>query len=173
MMGMILVDNQGPHPPWFLDHAQWNGLTPADLIFPSFLFIMGMATPLATTTKNPARIKNVIRIIALFLIGVFLNLLARKFTFNHCKIYCQFLVRILGILQRISICYAVILLLHVVTGYGEVQKRVFGFIGILSGFLIYIAYMVTFDHPEIDCPASKYIEPFCNFSGWIDRSIFG
>jgi predicted acyltransferase len=49
MVGMIMVDNMGPHPPWYLDHAEWNGLTPADLIFPSFLFIMGMAIPLAVT----------------------------------------------------------------------------------------------------------------------------
>ena len=84
MVGMILVDNMGPYPPWFLDHAEWNGLTPADLIFPSFLFIMGMAIPLATTTKNPARLRNIVRILALFLIGVMLNLLARKFTFNRC-----------------------------------------------------------------------------------------
>lgn len=51
MVGMILVDNMGPvnNPPWFLDHAQWHGLTPADLIFPAFLFIMGMAVPLAVS----------------------------------------------------------------------------------------------------------------------------
>ena len=90
MVGMILVDNSGPYPPWFLDHAAWNGLTPADLIFPSFLFIMGMAIPLSTTQKKPVSYRNVIRIAALFLIGVFLNLLARKFTFNHCKRYYNF-----------------------------------------------------------------------------------
>ena len=82
---MIMVDNMGPYPPWFLDHADWNGLTPADLIFPSFLFIMGMAVPLATTRSKPLRIKNIIRIVALFLIGVALNLFARKFTFDHCN----------------------------------------------------------------------------------------
>ena len=65
------------------------------------------------------------------------------------------------------------LLIHVLTNYGEAQKRVFGFIAILCGFLMYISYMVSFDHPEIDCPSSKYIEPFCNFSGWVDRAIFG
>jgi len=83
MMGMILVDNMGPvaDPPWFLDHAEWHGLTPADLIFPAFLFIMGMAVPLAVSEKRPARIKNIIRIIALFLIGFMLNLIGRKFDF--------------------------------------------------------------------------------------------
>lgn len=87
MVGMILVDNMGPYPPWFLDHAEWNGLTPADLIFPSFLFIMGFSVPLATSAKNPVRLRNSFRILALFLIGVMLNLLARKFTFNHCNLF--------------------------------------------------------------------------------------
>ncbi len=75
-------------------------------------------------------------------------------------------------MQRLSICYAGILLVHLLTSYGEVYKRFFGFIGILSVFLIYISYMVTFDKPEIGCPKENYIEEYCNFSGWIDRSIF-
>jgi len=83
------------------------------------------------------------------------------------------LVRVLGILQRLSICYAAMLLVHFTTNYGESHKRIFGFLAILSGFLIYISYMVTFDNTDIDCPSSKYIEEFCNFSGWIDRAVFG
>ena len=85
MVGMILVDNMGPvhNPPWFLDHAEWNGVTPADLIFPAFLFIMGMAIPLSVSKSRPLRIKNIIRIFALFAIGFFLNLLNKKFNFNR------------------------------------------------------------------------------------------
>ena len=87
MMGMILVDNMGPvsNPPWFLDHADWHGLTPADLIFPAFLFIMGMAVPLAVSATRPIRPKNIIRIAGLFLIGFFLNLLGKKFDFTKGK----------------------------------------------------------------------------------------
>jgi predicted acyltransferase len=84
MLGMILVDNSGPHPPWFLDHAEWNGVTPADFIFPSFLFIMGMAVPLAMSKTKPFGLRSILRILGLFAIGVVLNLSARKFTFNHC-----------------------------------------------------------------------------------------
>lgn len=85
MLGMILVDNSGPHPPWWLDHAEWHGLTPADLIFPSFVFIMGMAVPLAMSKSKPFGLRSVLRILGLFAIGVLLNLTARKFTFNHCN----------------------------------------------------------------------------------------
>lgn len=84
MLGMILVDNMGPYPPWFLDHAEWNGVTPADFIFPSFLFIMGMAVPLAMSKNKPFGLRSILRILGLFGIGVLLNLSARKFTFNHC-----------------------------------------------------------------------------------------
>ena len=83
MVGMILVDNMGPvkNPPWFLDHAECNGLTPADLIFPAFLFIMGMAIPLAVSEKRPVRLRNILRIAGLFLIGFLLNLYGKKFDF--------------------------------------------------------------------------------------------
>jgi predicted acyltransferase len=110
MVGMILVDNLGPvaNPPWFLDHAQWHGLTPADLIFPAFLFIMGMAVPLAVSPTRPVRVRNVARILGLFAIGLLLNLIGKKFDFE--------VLRILGILQRLSLCYAAILLLHVLYG---------------------------------------------------------
>ncbi len=55
MVGMIVVDNMGPidNPPWWLEHPEWHGLSPADFIFPAFLFIMGMAIPLAISKKRP------------------------------------------------------------------------------------------------------------------------
>jgi predicted acyltransferase len=57
----------------------FNGLTPADLVFPSFLFILGMAVPLALSKNKPIGVKSIIRIIALFLIGVLINLIDEKF----------------------------------------------------------------------------------------------
>ena len=82
MVGMILVDNMGAKAPWFLEHAEWEGLTPADLIFPAFLFILGLAIPLAVSENRPVKLRNLLRIAGLFLIGFFLNLLGRKFDFE-------------------------------------------------------------------------------------------
>lgn len=81
MVGMIVVDNMGPHGPWWLEHPEWHGLSPADFIFPAFLFIMGMAVPLAISPKRPIRPRNIFRIIGLFLIGFLLGLINRKFDF--------------------------------------------------------------------------------------------
>lgn len=115
---MILVGNIAPDDaPWWLEHAEWNGLTPADLIFPSFLFIMGMAIPLAVTEKNPLRPRNIIRIFGLFFIGLFLSFIGAKFDLDK-SINLLILARILGILQRLSICYAVVLIIHYATKYG-------------------------------------------------------
>jgi len=90
MVGMILVDNMGARAPWFLEHPEWDGFTPADLIFPAFLFIMGLAIPLAVNENRPIKPRNAIRIAGLFLIGFFLNLLGRKFDFTKGKRYDNF-----------------------------------------------------------------------------------
>lgn len=111
-------------------------MTPADFIFPSFLFIMGMAVPLAMSKSKPFRVRSILRIFGLFVIGVVLNLSARKYTFNH--------FRILGILQRLSICYGLLSLVHFVTRYGDRKYRFIGVIIAVSLGLIYITFMVPF-----------------------------
>ena len=78
--GMILVNNPGSwgyvYSP--LKHAQWNGLTPTDLIFPFFMFIMGISTYISLrkynfTFSTPAALKIIKRTIVIFLIGIAIN----------------------------------------------------------------------------------------------------
>ena len=76
--GMILVNNgfgESFHP---LQHSKWNGMTPCDLVFPFFLFIMGVSTYLSLSKYNfqmsgAVIRKNVKRTVLLFLIGLFIN----------------------------------------------------------------------------------------------------
>jgi hypothetical protein len=58
-----------------------------------------------------------------------------------------FVVRILGILQRLSICYAVVLSIHVLTKYGNAKRRVLGYVSVIAMILIYLAYMLNFEKP--------------------------
>src|SRR5690349_19815966 len=45
---MIMVNNNGGHGSWgFMNHAEWNGLTATDLVFPTFVFVMGISTVFA------------------------------------------------------------------------------------------------------------------------------
>src|SRR3978361_440552 len=50
---MILVNNNGneAHAYWPLKHAAWNGFTPTDLVFPTFLFLVGISTVLSLSSR--------------------------------------------------------------------------------------------------------------------------
>src|SRR5580765_774292 len=103
--GMVLVNNPGTwsHIYWPLEHAEWNGWTPTDLIFPFFLFIVGVAIPLAfgkRIERGDARrslfLKFLYRSAIIFLLGEFLA----GFPYFHLST-----IRIPGVLQRIAVCY--------------------------------------------------------------------
>ena len=75
--GMILVNNPGSwgYVYFPLKHAQWNGLTPTDLIFPFFMFIMGISTYISLRKYNfefshSAALKILKRTIVIFAIGL-------------------------------------------------------------------------------------------------------
>lgn len=123
--GMILVNNPGSwsyvYPP--LLHAQWNGWTPTDLVFPFFLFIVGVAMVFSfdkhlSVEGSPFKLYPRIlrRGLLLFAIGLALNLIPIDLpegynwfrdTFAH--------VRIMSVLQRIAVVYLIasFLTLHV------------------------------------------------------------
>lgn len=103
--GMILVNNPGTweHIYWPLEHAQWHGWTPTDLVFPFFLFIVGVAIPLAFArrlesggSKRDLYLKIVKRTLIIFAIGLVLNGLPYFGLAEY---------RIPGVLQRIAVCY--------------------------------------------------------------------
>ena len=109
--GMVLVNNPGTWSTiyWPLDHAEWNGWTPTDLIFPFFLFIVGVAIPLAFGrrlesggSKRDLYWKVVKRTLIIFALGEFLAIPINP---DHSP-YIHFdTIRIPGVLQRIAVCY--------------------------------------------------------------------
>jgi predicted acyltransferase len=103
--GMVLVNNPGSweHIYWPLEHASWHGWTPTDLVFPFFLFIVGVAITLAFgsrvesgLSKRDLYLKAIRRSLLIFAIGLFLN----GFPYFHLSE-----LRIPGVLQRIAVCY--------------------------------------------------------------------
>ncbi len=109
--GMVIVNNPGTWASihWPLDHAEWNGWTPTDLIFPFFLFIVGVAIPLAFGwriesggSKRDLYWKVVKRTLIIFALGEFLAI-----PINTAQApYVHFdTIRFTGVLQRIAVCY--------------------------------------------------------------------
>lgn len=79
---MTIVNNPGSwssiYPP--LEHAEWHGCTPTDLVFPFFVFIMGVAIPFAMPTKHfdlAIFNKIIVRSLRIFCLGLFLNSFSR------------------------------------------------------------------------------------------------
>ncbi len=99
---MILVNNPGTwnavYPP--LQHAEWHGWTPTDLIFPFFLFIVGVAMTFSFARFEGPRAalywKITRRSLIIFALGLFLNLFP---TFDFSEI------RVAGVLPRIAVVY--------------------------------------------------------------------
>ena len=105
--GMILVNNGYGESFQMLRHSQWNGMTPCDLVFPFFLFIMGVSCYVSMSRRgfqsSPAMLRKVVRrTLLLFAIGLFINWfeLAMKGTpldLQHLRLW--------AVLQRIALCY--------------------------------------------------------------------
>ncbi|KUO62197.1 hypothetical protein APF79_04290 [bacterium BRH_c32] len=115
--GMIIVLNPGSWKyvyPAF-KHADWHGWTIADLVFPFFLFIVGVSITFSLSKikiesfeKKEVYLKIIKRSVILFLLGLFINSFP-DFNFQ------QF--RIMGVLQRIAICYLIVSILFLNTKY--------------------------------------------------------
>ncbi|MFQ5636401.1 MAG: acyltransferase family protein [bacterium] len=114
--GMILVNNPGSwsHVYPLLLHAKWHGWTPTDLIFPFFLFIVGvaMAFSLSKHLENPvAKRKIYLKIFRRTVIIYFLGLLLSGFPhFNLSTI------RVVGVLPRIAMVYLIASIVTLNTG---------------------------------------------------------
>lgn len=105
---MLLVNNPGDwgHVYGPLQHAAWHGCTPTDLVFPFFLFIVGVSLSLALGPKveagaalAPLRQAVLLRALRIFVLGLLLHLLAWWLMDRP-----EF--RLLGVLQRIGLCFA-------------------------------------------------------------------
>lgn len=110
---MILVNNPGSWANIFspFEHATWHGCTPTDLVFPFFLFAVGNAMafvmPRFKERGNQYFLAKVARrSLLIFAIGIFLNWSPFVQWKDGALVFKQWEnVRILGVLQRIAICY--------------------------------------------------------------------
>jgi predicted acyltransferase len=174
---MILVNSAGNWSHIFtpLEHAAWHGLTPTDLVFPFFLFAVGNAMAftmprLAEKGDGSFWKKVLTRTILIFAIGFFLNwypfvqwlnneLVPRTWTWIKADGTTGG-VRILGVLQRIALCY---FFASVIIYYAK-QRSAF-----LIGLLLLLIYWAL-------CVAGNPVDPY-SMQGWfgtaIDKAILG
>lgn len=110
--GMVLVNNPGTWSTIYtpLKHAEWHGWTPTDMIFPFFVFIMGIAIPIALGKRleqgvtNDVYWKIIKRSLIIFGLGLFLATFP-FYNFTKGEWLDLSTVRIMGVLQRLALCY--------------------------------------------------------------------
>lgn len=105
--GMLLVNNPGTWAQIYapMEHAEWNGWTPTDLIFPFFLFIVGVAMVFALSRRKQEGSSrgDLFRKIAMrTLVIIFIGLLLAGFPHYHLET-----IRFPGVLQRIGLVYGI------------------------------------------------------------------
>jgi predicted acyltransferase len=170
---MIIVNDPGSWDAIYapLKHAEWHGWTPTDLIFPFFLFIVGVSISLSLRNRlasgdvgRSVYFRIIRRAVLLFAIGVFLNALPLYDLTKHQWIDLSTL-RIMGVLQRIAICYLIASFIFIFTDW---RKQVIISIGLL---IIYWELMTWVEIPEC-LRTSVDLKP-CNLAAYIDRLILG
>jgi predicted acyltransferase len=166
--GMILVNAQtDPEAAyWPLKHAEWNGWTPADLIFPSFLFIVGVSLVFSFESRlGRGQSRHQImgfalrRSVVLFVLGLVLNAVPGHF---HLET-----LRIPGVLQRIAICYLVASFL---TLWSDWRARIATVVVCLAGYWALMCFVPIPGHglPGQDIPL---LHPDHNLASWLDRKL--
>jgi predicted acyltransferase len=169
---MILVNNNGDerYAYWPLKHALWNGWTPTDLVFPTFLFVAGVSLVFSFesrlakgATRASLLLHALRRSIILFLLGLIVN----GFPFFHLST-----LRIYGVLQRFAVC---LFLASAIYLYSRAKSKVATLITVLVAALVsYWIIMRWIPVPGYGLPTRDIplLDKDANWVAYLDRHIF-
>ena len=162
LLGMVLVNSHpgAIYPP--LAHAGWNGWTFTDLIFPFFVFIVGVAVPYSFANRvrrgeNRQKLfwRIVRRCVLLFAVGLFLNGFP-QFDFST--------LRVMNVLQRIAICY---FLTSIIFVYLHLKPKSIIW---LSGVIL-VMYFVLLKFVPVPGYGAGVLKPVGNWGNYIDQHL--
>lgn len=167
---MILVDNPGSDEAayWPLKHAQWNGWTPADLIFPSFLFLVGVSLVFsfcARLRRGETRKQIFLHALKRSLVLIALGLLVNVSPIIGVDLHAW---RFLGVLQRIALCY---LLAAALVLWTSRRAQLVAIAACLVGYWAILRFVPV---PGLGTPGQDFpfMDPDRNLVAWLDRIVF-
>jgi len=167
---MILVNDPGgdiSYPQ--LQHAHWNGWTMTDMVFPFFLWIVGVAMTFSIARRmekgesKSALIRHaLVRGIILFIFGLIVNNFPFGLIFNSQFSWATW--RIPGVLQRIAICYFIATVIYLHT---SVRGQIVWIIWLLAGYWMLMKLV------PVPGFGAGFLEPEGNLQWYLDSTIFG
>ena len=166
---MILVNNNGNEAIayWPLKHAAWNGFTPTDLVFPTFLFLVGISTVFSTASRlaqGATRRSLFLHVLRRSLILYLLGLIVNSFPYFHLHT-----MRFYGVLPRIAICYFITASLYIISpGWRNKAALI---VAALAGYWVLMRFVPVpgYGIPVHDIPL---LDRDANLTAWLDRQIF-
>ncbi len=164
---MIMVNNTGGEGAWTeMRHADWNGFTATDLVFPTFLFVVGVSIVFsieARLKRGESRAKlawhSLRRAAILYMLGIFVN------GFPH---YHLAHLRFYGVLQRIAVCYLIVSLLYLWDR--RVWTKVTLLFCVLIGYWVLVRWVPV---PGAGVPGRDvpFLDKDQNIVAWLDRQL--
>ncbi len=170
--GMILVNNPGTWSAIYgpLEHAEWHGWTPTDLVFPFFLYIVGVSISLAFARRiekggNQTDLVRKVtrRAITIFALGMLMVVFPfYEYLFNFSEKIAK--MRIPGVLQRIAVCYFLASLVFI---YAKPKTQYVICAVVLVGYWLAMALIPVpgFGHPDLSVQG--------NIASYLDRVVLG
>ncbi len=160
---MVIVNNPGDWGKIYapLEHAEWNGWTPTDLIFPFFVFILGVSLTLSKRSLQsvPGIFK---RASIIFLCGFLLAYYVR-FDFSR--------VRIPGVLARLALCSLFASLIYRQVLRIEKEARLHVVLGIAA--ILLLGYWALLMFVPVPGGVAGDLTPSHDLGAWIDRTVIG
>jgi predicted acyltransferase len=163
---MIMVNNSHPGAWRQMLHSPWNGITATDLVFPTFLFVVGVSIVLSSgvrLSRGDSRRKlaahTVRRAAILFLLGIVVNGFP-YFHLQHLRFY--------GVLQRIAVCYLVVALLYLWDR--RVWTKAALVVCLLIGYWVLLRWVPV---PGAGVPGRDvpFLDRNQNIVAWFDRQL--
>ena len=175
---MILVNDPGDwsHVYSQLDHAEWNGFTLTDFVFPNFLFIVGASTIFSIASRMAKDESK--RTLALHIFRRAITIFAIKMLLSAFPHFHLTPLRIFGVLTRIAICYLIAGLICLAAW--NARHRVRNLLAITAALLVgYWALMRFVPVPgprrclplECEIHAIPILDPVNNLAAWLDRGF--
>ena len=174
MAAMVLVNDPGSGTIYTqLDHAEWNGATFTDMIFPCFLVMVGVSMTLSFSsrlgrgaTHGSLALHALRRGGLIVLIGVLLNLVF-EWDFAH--------LRFPGVLQRIGVCYTIAALLYLAVpgsdaGRGRRRREVVLAVVAAVCLGVYWALLKLYPTPGF---GPGHLDTYMSLPAAVDRAVFG
>ena len=161
---MVLVNDpgDGSHVYAPLQHAEWNGWTPTDVVFPSFLWIVGVAITLSLGRRLASGVTRSTLFKQVARRSVFLYLLGCAiYVYPHFDLSTQ---RLMGVLQRIAICYLIASAIYLTTG---IRGQIIWIVSLLASYWLMMKLIPVpgFGAGRLDVEG--------NLAHYVDRVVLG